>query len=210
MTTNAGDIKQIVIGGKSYNIYDENAVRTSTYTTDKTALTTLAKKGIVSATYNDTTHKIEFTDGNGNVVTGSSIDAAPFIRDGMLTNAEIQDTYTFPTDSTGQAYAGPALVLTVKLSDTETKKIAVRIDQIFNSNNYYTKSEVYTTTAFNNAVDARVTEVSGGITLTVLNEKIKATEDKIPTKVSQLTNNSGYITTCFSAYDSTTKTLTLK
>lgn len=46
-------------------------------------------KAASKLSYNEETREIELKDGNGNTIEGSSISAAPFLKDGMIKNIEI-------------------------------------------------------------------------------------------------------------------------
>lgn len=78
-----------------------------------------------AAEYVSTSKEIQFKH-NGTVLTGMTIDATAFIKDGMVSNVEVKEgnlEITFNEDS-----------------GKETIKVA--ISDIFNASNYYTKTEV--------------------------------------------------------------------
>lgn len=85
---------------------------------------TAAIKTAASADYDSASGKIVFKDKDGS--TMFNLDAAPFVKDGMLEKAELKDgniTFTFNTDSGKQP-------LTIPVTD------------IFNPENYYNKTQI--------------------------------------------------------------------
>lgn len=81
-----------------------------------------SKTFISSATYNSTSKKIEFYEGS---TKKFELDATAFIKDGMVSSATI---------SNGN------LVITFN-TDAGTSPITIPLTDIFNANNYYTKTE---------------------------------------------------------------------
>ena len=127
---------------------------------------------VASARYNSTStpKKIEFLNSAGTVI--SYIDATDFIVDGMIDNVSIGN-------GTG-ANAGVSCLLIDFNTDAEGTNhtdIEIPLTQIFNPDNYYTKTETDSTfvtqTEFNN--DARVVSAA----LNDLNDRVTDTEDAI-------------------------------
>lgn len=86
---------------------------------------TLTEGLVNNGSYNSTTHSIELKNGDTVLAT---IDATPFIKDGMVSSVTVSDgnlVITFNTDAGGES-------ITLPISD------------IFDASDYYTKSEVYT------------------------------------------------------------------
>lgn len=94
----------------------------------------VALEGAVNAGgYNNTTHNIELKHGSTVLAT---IDATPFIKDGMLSSVTVSNgnlVLTFNTDAGGES-------ITLPISD------------IFDADDYYTKTQVYTKTETNTAI----------------------------------------------------------
>lgn len=100
------------------------------YVVDKTGVkglaeieTAMANGDITNAGLNHQTSKIEFKNAQGTKIF--EIDAAPFIKDGMLSDVEIKDgdmVFTF--------------------NDESINPISIPISEIFNTSNYYNKEEV--------------------------------------------------------------------
>ena len=113
-------------------------------TTIENTLPTKADKvdAVASAEYVSANHIINFKNINGAVI--SSIDAAPFIKDGMVDNVAIVNgnlVITFNTDAGKQA-------------------ISIPLTAIFDPANYYNKSEIDASQA---AQDAKINTISGEI-----------------------------------------------
>lgn len=113
-------------------------------TTIENTLPTKADKvdAVASAEYVSANHIINFKNINGAVI--SSIDAAPFIKDGMVDNVAIVNgnlVITFNTDAGKQA-------------------ISIPLTAIFDPANYYNKSEIDASQA---AQDAKINAISGEI-----------------------------------------------
>ena len=85
---------------------------------------------ISNAQYNKTDKKIYFYSGATTETPVSNIDTTDFIKDGMVSNVEIKDV----TNS------GSCLVITFNV-DSGKENIVIPVSKIFNSNNYYLKSE---------------------------------------------------------------------
>ena len=167
---------------------------------------------VASASYNSTTKKIEFKNSAGTKLD-TDIDASDFIKDGVVENVTIVDG---------------KLVISFN-TDAGKEDIEIDISDIFNANNYYTKTEVdgkiptkvsqlindsgyITSTALSpylkstdaasmyltqtNASNTYLTKTSASSTYLSKTDasSIYATKDSLPTKVSQLINDSGYLT----------------
>ena len=121
----------------------------------------LALSGYADAvTYNDTTHYIEFYHGGTSGTKVFELSAAPFIVDGMVQNVEIKDV-------TSGASQVTCLVVSFN-TDAGKQDINIPLTDIFNANNYYTKTQI------DNLVGSGFT--SSSITdVIVENEEITAT-----------------------------------
>ena len=95
---------------------------------------------ISNAQYNKTDKKIYFYSGATTENPVANIDATDFIKDGMVSNVEINDV----TDS------GSCLVITFN-ADAGKQAINIPISTIFNPANYYLKSETSGSTELNTA-----------------------------------------------------------
>ncbi len=193
----------------------------SILTTKVGELTVATNPSFKSVKYDSAGHKITFGTVDGKSV---DLDAAPFIKDGMLTNAEVKEA---AVDVSGSQVTKLCLVLTVKIDNgdgtTDNQVINIPIEQIFNADNYYTKTEITTNYYDKQGVEDYVkTKISDEMSEVPSNDNVKTwistakteaiTEAKaaIPTKVSAFTNDANYITTCFVSYDASEKVLTLK
>ena len=85
---------------------------------------------ISNAQYNKTDKKIYFYSGATTETPVSNIDATDFIKDGMVSSVEVKNV----TNS------GSCLVITFNV-DAGKEAIVIPVSKIFNSNNYYLKSE---------------------------------------------------------------------
>lgn len=85
---------------------------------------TAVAAAVVSGDYNTTTHAIRLYNSAGTVV--STIDATPFIKDGMVSSVGVGNGY---------------LVITFN-TDAGKQPITIPLTDIFNPNLYYTKQEV--------------------------------------------------------------------
>lgn len=198
----------------------------SALTTKVGELTAATNPSFKSVKYDSAGHKITFGTVDGKTV---DLDAAPFIKDGMLTNAEVKNATIEESTSGGQTsqVTKLCLVLTVKIDNgdgtVENQVLNIPIEQIFNANNYYTKSEITTNYYDKNGVedyvdktvDAAVEDIPTNDNVktwisTAKTEAVNEAKAAIPTNVSALTNDAGYLTTCFVSYDASEKVLTLK
>lgn len=195
-------------------------------TTKVTNLTTATNPAFKSVKYDSAGHKIVFGTVDGKSV---DLDAAPFIKDGMLTNAEVKNATVEEVGTGGQTsqVTKLCLVLTVKIDNgdgtIENQVINIPIEQIFNADNYYTKTEInngyYDKNGVEDYVDTQIDAATADIPnntnvkewiATAKTEAIKDAKAAIPTNVSALNNDAGYLTTCFVSYDASEKVLTLK
>lgn len=87
-----------------------------------------------SVKYNSTSKEVEFYHGGTGGTKVFSYDASPFLIDGMVQNVEIKDV----------TISGESVTCLVISFNTDAGKqdINVPISDIFNANNYYTKTEV--------------------------------------------------------------------
>ena len=99
---------------------------------------------ISNAQYNKTDKKIYFYSGATTETPMSNIDVTDFIKDGMVSNVEIKDV----TNS------GSCLVITFNV-DSGKESIVIPVSKIFNSNNYYLKSETSGSTQLSDAFNLK-------------------------------------------------------
>lgn len=85
------------------------------------------------ASYDSESKKIKFTH-DGTELEGMEINAAEFVKDGMVTGVEI-------TDGSGDNDGKKVLLITFN-TDAGAEDIEIPIEDIFNASNYYTKDEV--------------------------------------------------------------------
>ena len=126
-----------------------NASDLASHTGNTTAHVTAAERTkwngkISTAQYNKADKKINFYSGATTETPVSSIDATDFIKDGMVSNVEIKDV----------ASSGSCLVITFN-SDAGKQNITIPISKIFNSSNYYLKSETSGKTEISTALDLK-------------------------------------------------------
>ena len=88
-----------------------------------------------SASYNTSTKKIEFKNASNTALPNLEIDASAFIKDGMVDTVEIQNSNLVVTFNT----------------DAGKEDISIPLSDIFNPNNYYTKTE--TDSAISDAIE---------------------------------------------------------
>lgn len=88
---------------------------------------------VSSVIYDSTNHIINFKNANGRVI--SSIDASNFIKDGMVSSV------TIGTPETGPNVGKSCLIVTFN-TDSGKDPIEIPIENIFSSENYYTKTEI--------------------------------------------------------------------
>ena len=113
---------------------------------------------VSSVIYDSTNHVINFKNANGNVI--NSIDASNFIKDGMVSSV------TIDTPETGPNVGKSCLIVTFN-TDSGKDPIEIPIENIFSSENYYTKTEI------NNQLDDKQdTLVSGTNIKTINNQSI--------------------------------------
>ena len=96
------------------------------------------------AQYNKADKKINFYSGATTETPVSSIDATDFIKDGMVSNVEIKDVTS----------SGTCLVITFN-ADAGKQNITIPISKIFNSANYYLKSETSGKTEIASALSSK-------------------------------------------------------
>lgn len=88
---------------------------------------TLRAQSVASAVYDNQDKAIKFYNANG-ALLDTTIDAAEFIKDGMVSDVAISGDY---------------LVITFN-TDAGQDNIEIPLDRIFNPNNYYTKTQINT------------------------------------------------------------------
>lgn len=101
-------------------------VKTTTATAIGVETTNRKNYAIHSASYDNLTKRINFYNDATTPAVLAYIDATAFVKDGMLSNVAISNgnlVFTFNTDSGKQ-------------------DISIALTDIFNPNNYYTKTEV--------------------------------------------------------------------
>ena len=148
--------------------------------------------------YDPTTKRIYFYNGEGTPAT-TSVDCTDFIKDGMVSEVKIENGY----------------LVIVFNTDSGKENISIPLTDIFNPDNYYTKTETDTKLGEkqNNLVsgqniktinrqsilgpgniEIRGTEYEAGENIDITGRVISVTGITIPTKTSELTNDSGFIT----------------
>ena len=132
----SGDV-QSAISGK----VDTSAYTAYTAATEETLAGKAEKSEIPSVSgyadsvkYNSTSKEVEFYHGGTGGTKVFSYDASPFLIDGMVQNVEIKDV----------TISGESVTCLVISFNTDAGKqdINIPISDIFNANNYYTKTEV--------------------------------------------------------------------
>jgi hypothetical protein len=122
-------------------------------------------EAIASASYDESAKTIYFYDISDNVL--SSIDATPFITDGMIDDVKIEN----------------GKLIIVFNTDAGKETIEIPLSDIFNPDNYYTKDEIdeKVSTINDNISDEVSARESGD---TALDEKIDALEAVVNTKAN--------------------------
>ena len=122
-------------------------------------------EAIASASYDESAKTIYFYDISDNVL--SSIDATPFITDGMIDDVKIED----------------GKLIIVFNTDAGKETIEIPLSEIFNPDNYYTKDEINekVSTINDNISDEASARESGD---TALDGKIGALEAVVDTKAN--------------------------
>lgn len=179
------DTKFVSVNAQSYTNAEKQIGRNNIGAISEENVEDMLALYINNAAYNSNTKKIQFFHNKG---TQSSviaeIDASAFIKDGMVSSVVIRNNklvITFNTDS-GQS------------------PIEINLYDIFNPNNYYTKSEIdgtfHTITSFNTEIAKYYTKNQTDrtfATITLLNETIANLANKyynkteIDSKISNIT-----------------------
>ena len=160
-TTTYKDKLDSVASGAEVNVqsdWAETATTADSYIQNKPTLGTAAARGVsngisntdnlieskhiysgvgVTISYDSENKRIELKSTSGNVL--SSFDASSFIKDGMVSNVEIN---------------GGNLVITFN-SDSGKEAISIPLTSIFNPNNYYTKDETSGKTEISTALNGK-------------------------------------------------------
>lgn len=123
-----------------------------------------AKNYVADASYNDEDNAIEFVNASGETL--ATIDATPFIKDGMISAVTIDEETS-------------ELVITWN-TDASTTETRIELTKIFNPANYYTKSETMSTSQIEDAIgvvgdalDTHIADMEAHVT----KEKQKAWDD---------------------------------
>lgn len=145
---------------------------------------------VASANYDSANHTILFKNISGTVL--SSIDASPFIIDGMVDDVRI---------------SGGNLVISFN-TDAGKQDIVIPLTDIFNPANYYLKSETDALLAtkvnvsdFNSYSAATKTSIDGKLAISDFNSYSGATADKIDDKL-EIADFNSYSATTKSSIDS--------
>lgn len=143
---------------------DSEAARATSAETTLNDTKANKNEAIASASYDESAKTIYFYDISDNVL--SSIDATPFITDGMIDDVKIED----------------GKLIIVFNTDAGKETIEIPLSDIFNPDNYYTKDEIdeKVSTINDNISDEVSARESGD---TALEDKITALEDVAATKV---------------------------
>ncbi len=134
---------------------------------------------VATAQYNSTDKTIEFYNASGTKLN-TDIDATAFIKDGMVDDVEI---------------TGGNLVISFN-TDAGKEDIEIPISDIFDANNYYTKTQVDSLIPTVN--NATLTIQKNGTTVNTFtaNASSPVTANiTVPTTVAELSDSSNYITT---------------
>ena len=127
---------------QSINAATSGKVDTSTYETYTATTDTLIGGKFGGANYDSNTKRINFYTSSSKTGTVIDyIDATAFVKDGMVSNVEI---------------SGGSLVITFN-EDSGKQTISIPLTDIFNPNNYYTKSETSGKTEIANLVGSGFT-----------------------------------------------------
>ena len=136
--TNADDLKAIEALSGNNGLLKKTAANTWTLDTNTYSTTASA---VTSGVYNSTNQKIELKNASGTVV--SSIDATDFIKDGMISGVTLES-------KSGTTY----LVINWN-TDAGIQTTELNIGDIFEADNYYTKSETSGATEIANALSGK-------------------------------------------------------
>ena len=132
-------------------------------TNDIAAVISKLTGSVASASYNSTDKKIYFYDNTDTAV--ASVDATAFIKDGMVDSVAVSESY---------------LVLTFNI-DAGKEPVSMSLTQIFNPDNYYTKSDVDTLLTTMSVGDVNVIEaVEFNGTASTINNKTASISIEIP------------------------------
>ena len=137
--TNADDLKAIEALSGINGLLKKTAANTWTLDTNTYSTTASA---VTSGVYNSTNQKIELKNAGGTVV--SSIDATDFIKDGMISDVSLET-------KSGTTYLVITWNTEAGISTTE-----LNIGDIFEADNYYTKSETSGKTEISTALNDKV------------------------------------------------------
>lgn len=158
----SGDV-QNAISGK----VDTSAYTAYTAATEETLADKAEKSEIPSVSgyadsvkYNSTSKYVEFYHGGTGGTKVFEYDASPFLIDGMVQNVEIKDV----------TISGESVTCLVISFNTDAGKqdINIPISDIFNANNYYTKTEV------DNAITAATDGKADTSAVTAVNDVLTA------------------------------------
>ena len=137
--TNADDLKAIEVLSGTNGLLKKTAANTWSLDTNTYSTTASA---VTSGVYNSTNQKIELKNAGGTVV--SSIDATDFIKDGMISDVKLES-------KSGTTYLVITWNTEAGISTTE-----LNIGDIFEADNYYTKSETSGKTEISTALNDKV------------------------------------------------------
>lgn len=176
----------------SYTASEVGAMATSergNYLTTATTIPSIA--GLVASVDYDSTGKtIVFYDSSDNVV--DSIDATDFIKDGIVDSVAIAT----PTGGTNSGIT--CLVVTFN-TDAGKEDIEIPLSNIFNPANYYNKTQADQTFLSQSAYTEDEEVVATA--LNDLNDRIENIH--VPSYTSELSNDSGFITSAYTGFSST-------
>lgn len=183
------DTKFVSVNAQSYTNAEKQVGRSNIGAISEEKVEDMLALYINNAAYNANTKKIQFFHNKG---TQSSviaeIDASAFIKDGMVSSVVIRNNKLIITFNT----------------DSGKSPIEINLYDIFNPNNYYTKSDsdnkYHTITAFNTEIAKYYTKTQSDskfATLTLLNESIANlantyyNKTEIDSKISNITTELG-------------------
>lgn len=131
------------------------------------------------AKYDSNDKKIYFYKNDTDTATSICyVDATDFIKDGMVSNVEIKDVTSGGSQVT-------CLVISFN-TDAGKQDINIPLTDIFDANNYYTKSQTSGATELSTAFDAIDALVGSGFTSSSITEVIKENEEIVSAALTDL------------------------
>lgn len=158
----SGDVQSAISGKVDNDTYTAYTAATEETLADKAEKSEIPSvSGYAdSVKYNSTSKYVEFYHGGTGGTKVFEYDASPFLIDGMVQNVEIKDV----------TISGESVTCLVISFNTDAGKqdINIPISDIFNANNYYTKTEV------DNAITAATDGKADTSAVTAVNDALTA------------------------------------